>query len=164
MIARRSEKIDLLKKVPLFNNLKKRHLNEIAKQSDEMRVKAGKTLVKQGKKGDTFFLIIVGEARVEKDQSEIRRLSAGDFFGEISLIDGEPRTATVIAESDMTLLVLHKKTFNLLLQKIPGLQENVILSLCKYLRRAEQVIMLSRTSLEYQARAMITPLRATSNP
>ncbi len=62
----------------------------------------------------------------------------GDFFGEISLIDREPRTATVIAETDMTLLIVHKTSFGQLLDTIPGLQKKMLVSLCKYLRRAEK--------------------------
>jgi CRP/FNR family cyclic AMP-dependent transcriptional regulator len=140
LLRRSSQKIDLLKKVPLFSNLSQRHLGEIGKHADQVKVEAGRVLVQQGKIGWEFIFIVEGKARVEKDGKVIRQLSEGDFFGEISLIDGEPRTSTVIAETDMTLLVVHKTSFDHLLETIPGLQRKILISLCKYLRRAEKAI------------------------
>ena len=137
LLRRSSQKIDLLKKVPLFNNLSQKHLREIAKHADQVQVEAGRVLVEQGGKGWEFIFIAEGKARVEKDGKVIRQLSKGDFFGEISLIDGEPRTSTVIAETDMTLLIVHKPSFDHLIDTIPGLQRKVLVSLCQYLRRAE---------------------------
>jgi CRP-like cAMP-binding protein len=138
----RDQKIDLLKKVPMFNELSKRHLREISKHSDNVAMKIGDVLVRQGDKGWEFFFIIGGKARVEKDGRIIRNLTSGDFFGEISLIDREPRTASVIAETDMDLLVVHSRSFSHLLDTTPGLSGKILISLCKYLRRAEKDINL----------------------
>jgi CRP-like cAMP-binding protein len=140
LLRRRSQKIDLLKRVPLFSDLSKRHLNEIAKHADQVLPKAGRVLAQQGKKGWEFIFIVEGKAEVEKNGKVIRHLSRGDFFGEISLIDGEPRTATVIAKTDMSILVVHSRSFDHLLDTIPGLQKKIMVSLCKYLRRAEKAI------------------------
>jgi CRP-like cAMP-binding protein len=140
LLRRSSQKIDLLKKVPLFNNLSQRHLKEITKHADQVQVEKGRVLAQQGKTGWEFIFIVEGKARVEKDGKVIRQLSKGDFFGEISLIDGEPRTATVIAETDMTILIVHKKSFDHLLDTIPGLQRKILVSFCQYLRRAEKVV------------------------
>ena len=123
LLRRSSQKIDLLKKVPLFSNLSQRHLGEIAKHADQVQVEKGRVFVQQGKIGWEFIFIAEGKARVEKDGKVIRQLSKGDFFGEISLIDGEPRTATVIAETNMTLLIVNKTSFDHLLEKIARLQE-----------------------------------------
>jgi CRP/FNR family cyclic AMP-dependent transcriptional regulator len=136
------QKIDLLKKVPMFNELSNRHLKEICKHSDKVAKKAGDVLVRQGDKGWEFFFIIEGKARVEKDGRVIRNLTSGGFFGEISLIDREPRTASVIAETDMELLVVHSRSFSHLLNTTPGLSGKILISLCKYLRRAEKDINL----------------------
>jgi CRP/FNR family cyclic AMP-dependent transcriptional regulator len=138
LLHRRSQKIDLLKKVPLFSNLSKRHLNEIGKHADQVLIKAGKALAQQGRKGREFVFIVEGKAQVKKDGKVIRNLSSGDFFGEISLIDGEPQTATVIAETDMTILLVHSRSFDHLLNTVPGLQKKIMVSLCTYLRRAEK--------------------------
>jgi len=140
LLRRSSQKIDLLKKVHLFSNLSQRHLGEIAKHADQVQVEKGRVLVQQGKIGWEFIFIVEGKARVEKDGKVIRQLSKGDFFGEISLIDGEPRTATVIAETNMTLLIVNKTSFDHLLETIPGLQRKILISLCQYLRRAEKAI------------------------
>jgi CRP/FNR family cyclic AMP-dependent transcriptional regulator len=142
LLRRSSQKIDLFKKVPLFSNLSQKHLGEIAKHADQVQVEKGRVLIQQGKTGWEFIFIVEGKARVEKDGKVIRQLSGGDFFGEISLIDGESRTATVIAETDMTILIVHKKSFDHLLDTIPGLQRKILISLCKYLRRAEKAIDL----------------------
>ena len=138
LLHRRSQKIDLLKKVPLFSNLSKRHLNEIGKHADQVLIKAGNVLAQQGRKGREFVFIVEGKAHVKKDRKVIRHLSSGDFFGEISLIDGEPQTATVIAETDMTILLVNSMSFDHLLNTVPGLQKKIMVSLCTYLRRAEK--------------------------
>ena len=139
MLLRRSlQKMDLLKKVLLFSNLSQRHLREIGNHADQVKVEAGRVLAQQEKKGWEFIFIVEGKARVEKDGRVIRQLSGGDFLGEISLIDGEPRTATAIADTDMTLLVVNKTSFDHLLDTIPGLQRKILIALCKYLRSAEK--------------------------
>jgi len=138
LLRRRSDKIDLLKKVPLFSNLSQRHLGMISKHVDQVQVERERVLAQEGKIGWEFIYILDGKARVEKNGKLIRQLSRGDFFGEISLIDGEPRTVTVITETDMILLTVHKRSFDHLLDAIPGLQKKMLLSLCKYLRRAEK--------------------------
>ena len=142
LLRRSSQKVDFLKKVPLFNNLSQRHLKEIAKHADQVQVERGRVLVQQGKTGWEFIFIVEGKARVEKNGKVIRQLTGGDFFGEISLIDGEPRTSSVIADTDMTLLIVHKSSFDHLLEAIPGLQKKVLVSLCQYLRRAEKAMIM----------------------
>jgi len=139
LLRQRSQKIDLIKNVPLFSKLSKRHLNEIAKHADQLKMREGRVLAKQGSTGREFVFIVEGTAHVQKDGTIIRYLSAGDFFGEISLIDGKPRTATVIAETDGTLLLVNGRSFDHLLDTISGLQKKIMLSLCKYIRRAEEI-------------------------
>ena len=138
LLRRSSQKIELLKKVPMFSNLSQRHLREISKHADQLSAKTGNVLAEQGKIGWEFIFIVEGKARVEKNGKVIRQLSGGDFLGEVSLIDGEPRTATVIAETDMILLVVNKTAFDHLLDKVPGLQRKILIALCKYLRSAEK--------------------------
>jgi CRP/FNR family cyclic AMP-dependent transcriptional regulator len=137
LLRQRSQKVDLLKKVPMFSNLSNRHLNEIAKYADQLSVKTGKVLAEEGNIGWEFVFILEGKARVEKDGKIINRLASGDYFGEVSLIDREPRTATVIAETDMTLLIVNSKSFDHLLDTVPGLQKKILISLCQYFRKAE---------------------------
>jgi CRP/FNR family cyclic AMP-dependent transcriptional regulator len=133
----RSYKSDLLRSVPLFRDLSKRNLDAVAKYADEVRKKKGSVLAQQGSRGQEFIFIIEGEARVERDGKVINRLSANDFFGEIALIDQRPRLATVVADTDVRLLVVHASSFKQLLEAVPGLAYKIMVGLCKYLREAE---------------------------
>ena len=137
LLRRRSDKADALKKVPLFNGLSQRHLDHIAREADEVKEKAGSVLTRQGGLGREFLLILEGGARVERDGKAIARLGPGDFFGEMSLIDGMPRSATVIAERPSVLLVIEARCFRELLDTVPGLQRKLLITLCARLRAAD---------------------------
>ncbi|MCE5266253.1 MAG: cyclic nucleotide-binding domain-containing protein [Deltaproteobacteria bacterium] len=143
LLIRRDQKTEFLKKVPMFSNLNNRQLIEIAKHAEQLFVKHGEVLVEQGRRGSEFYFIVEGKAQVKKDLKVIRKLANGDFFGEISLIDREPRTATVIADTDMTLLVVDTKSFAHLLDVVPGLQGKIIIALCRYIRLAEKPSIVS---------------------
>lgn len=140
LLKRRSEKIDLLRNVPLFGGLSQRHLSEIARHADEVSVDQGKVLARQGAIGREFLVIVDGSARVEQNGRLIAQLATGNFFGEMSLIDGRPRTATVIAETPMVLLCIHVRSFGHLLESVPGLQRKLLLTLCERLRDADAAI------------------------
>ena len=129
-------KNDLLKKVPLFSSLSKANLDEIAKIADEVEMPAGRVLAKAGDTGLEFIFILEGRAKVEKHGKVVNHLSVNDFFGEVAIIDGRPRTATVIAETNMKLLVVESRYFALLLQKTPGLLNEIVIALCRYVRDA----------------------------
>jgi CRP-like cAMP-binding protein len=134
------DKIDDLKKVPLFSALNRRHLDVIARHADEVKRDAGTTLARQGARGLEFLLIVEGSARVEKDGKVIARLGAGDFFGEMSLLDGKPRSATVVADSPVALLVVDMRSFSGLLDTVPGLSKKVMATLCERLRAADETL------------------------
>jgi CRP-like cAMP-binding protein len=140
LLKRRSEKVELLKKVPLFAGLSTRELNEIARHADETTVDMGKVLARQGSIGHDFMVIVSGRARVERNRKLIARVRAGSFFGEMALLDGQPRTATVIAETPMVLLCVHVRAFSHLLDSVPGLQRKLLLTLCERLREADATI------------------------
>lgn len=140
MFLRRSDRLEALRKVPLFSSLGRRHLDMIAQHADEVRLDAGKVLARQGARGLEFLLIVDGSARVERDGREIARLTAGDFFGEMSLLDGKPRSATVTAETPIVLLVVHTRSFGHLLDTVPGLQRKVLVTLCERLREADATL------------------------
>ena len=86
-LKRRSEKVDVLKKVPLLSDLSQRHLGRIAALTSERKRNAGDVVARQGTPGLEFFLILEGSARVERDGKFLARLVAGDCFGEMSLLD-----------------------------------------------------------------------------
>ena len=137
LLRRRSDKADVLKKVPLLSGFSQHDLDLIARVADEVKVDAGRVLTRQDGLGLEFLLILDGGARVERDGNVIARLGPGDFFGEMSLIDGKPRSATVIADSPAVLLVVEARSFRKLLDAVPGLQRKVLITLCGRLRAAD---------------------------
>jgi CRP/FNR family cyclic AMP-dependent transcriptional regulator len=136
-LGRRSEKVEMLKKVPLFGGLSQHHLRLIAREADEAKVDAGTVLVRQGGLGREFVLILDGKARVERDGKLITRVGRGEFFGEMSLVDRKTRSATVTAETPMVLLVIETRYFGTLLDTVPGLQKKILVTLCERLRAAD---------------------------
>ena len=94
--------VDVLKQVPLFAGLDNRELEQIASTMQERRVAAGRTVTQEGAGGAGFFVIEEGEAEVTVDGQARRTLGPGDYFGEIALLTGSSRTATITAITDMT--------------------------------------------------------------
>ena len=138
--CRRSDKVDLLRKIPLFGRLSQRQLNAVAKHIDEVQLRKGAVLAKQGAQGMEAIIIVDGRARVETDGTMLAELGAGDVVGEMSVIDGKPRSATVIAETPVNLLVLHRRDFVSLLETVPGLQRKLLVTLCERVRQADQAL------------------------
>jgi len=138
--CRRSEKVDLLGKIPLFGRLTQRQLNAVAKHVDEVQLRKGAVLAKQGAQGLEAIIIVDGRARVEGDGRTIAELGPGDVVGEMSVIDGKPRSATVIAETPMNLLVLHRRDFMSVLETVPGFQRKLLVTLCERVRQADQAL------------------------
>ena len=104
-------KLNAIGRVPLFARLSKRELEFIAKEGDEVRVPAGKTLTRQDRAGDTFYVLLDGEAEVKVDGKRRRVLKPGDFFGEISMLDRGVATATVTTLTDARLFVMSHAQF-----------------------------------------------------
>jgi len=134
------ERVEVLRKVPLFAGLSLRDLNFIARYVGEKRVKTGAVLARQGRRERDFMLVLDGTARVERDGKVLADLKAGDFFGEMALIDGEPRSATVFAESPCVLLVIGRHSFQKLLDSVPGMQKKILITLCQRLRAADAAL------------------------
>jgi CRP-like cAMP-binding protein len=111
-----TEATQLLQRVPLFSGLDPRELETIARTVHERTFDAGDTVATQGEGGVGFFVIRDGVAKVEIDGSEVRRLGPGDHFGEIALIAEGPRTATVVAESELRCYGLTPWEFRPLVQ------------------------------------------------
>src|SRR2546425_361841 len=95
---------DLLARVPLFAALPKRHLRSVAGIAKEERFAEKAEIAREGRPGDDFYVILAGQARVLRKGKTINRLMPGDFFGEIALLDGGPRTASVIAETPLQVM------------------------------------------------------------
>jgi len=104
-------KIDALSKVPLFATLSKHELEFVASRADEVDAPVGKFLTTQGEPGDTFYVLLDGEARVDIDGNLRRTLVPGDFFGEISMLDRGLGTATITTTKLSRLLVMSHAQF-----------------------------------------------------
>jgi CRP-like cAMP-binding protein len=123
-------KVDALAKAPLFAALSRQELGELAKATEDLEVDEGKALTREGDLGREFFVIVDGDVSVTQDGKEIRRLGAGDCFGEIALIyDNARRTATVTAASPLRFFVLTRQSFRSLLEHQPGIEEKVMAAL-----------------------------------
>jgi CRP/FNR family cyclic AMP-dependent transcriptional regulator len=128
-VLRRDQKVELIKHTPLFANCSKRELQEIAHIADEIDLREGKEMTRQGAPGREFFVLLEGEADVTKDGRRINLLSPGDFFGEIALVSDTPRTATVTATTPVRALVITDRSFRRLLKDQPEIQSKVLAAL-----------------------------------
>ena len=127
-------KAQALSKVPLFSKLTKTELEHVAGNADEVDVPAGKKLTTQGRPGDSFYVLLDGEAVVEIGGEKRRTLKPGDFFGEISMLDRGPATATVKTKTPARLLVMSHSQFRDTIKSSDGLLVKVLLAMGKRLR------------------------------
>ena len=135
--AKQEDKIERLKEVSLFEACSQRQLRSVARIARVFDVAAGTLLTRVGEPGDEFFLIIDGTARAEVSVQKHVLLHPGEFFGEMSLLDGGPRSATVVADTPLRLLVISRRHFAVLLKDVPGLTETLLVTLSRRVRQAE---------------------------
>ena len=129
--------LDHLAQVPLFSTCSRKDLQKLGKASDEIAVKAGKVLVEEGRPGHEFFLIEDGTAEVRRKNRKVATLGRGQFFGELSLLDRGPRSATVVANTDMTLVVLGQREFLGVIDEVPAMAHKLLAALAGRLREAD---------------------------
>ena len=122
----RNPKVEQLRKVPLFDHCSKRELAGLAALVDELELPEGQTLAREGERGKEFLVLADGIADVASGGAVVNRLGPGDFFGEISLVTGEPRTATVTTRSPSRLLIFSAPAFRSLLHDAPGIRSRVL--------------------------------------
>jgi HEAT repeat protein len=130
------EKILFLRHVPLLTIMESSELEHVASIAKEVTFPAGTRIIKEGEHGDCMFLIVDGEVVIQRGESPLKTLGARDFFGEMSIIDGEPRSASAIAHTDCLLLRIDKDDFNELLITYNSAAVSVIRALTKRLRDA----------------------------
>ena len=132
--------LNALEEVPLFEGLSKRHVRRVAKLARVRRFAAGSTLVRSGDSGRSFFVLLDGTAKVVRPGARARRLGMGDYFGEMALLDGAPRSADVIAEQEVLALTIDRSGFSKLLNSEPALAQALLRTLAARLRAAESSI------------------------
>ena len=133
----RGPKTTDLKSVWLFSSCTGSELRKIRASLDELEVGTGKVLVEEGRIGMEFFIIVDGTAAVTRNGNKVAVLSAGDHFGELALLDRHPRSASVVSESPMELLVLSQRQFNGLLESVPAIARKMLAALAARLREAD---------------------------
>jgi CRP-like cAMP-binding protein len=129
----RNQKVELIRRSPLFARCSRKQLGEIALVADEIDLPEGKELTRQGAPGREFFVLLEGTAAVRKSGRTVRSLQAGDFFGEIALVAHTPRTATVVATSPVRALVVTDRSFKRLLEQSPQIKTKVLEALAERL-------------------------------
>jgi CRP/FNR family transcriptional regulator, cyclic AMP receptor protein len=114
-------KTERLSGIPLFARSGARVLERIARLCTEVRLPAGSVLCREGEAGAEFFVLESGTVAVQVGGSQVATLGPGDFFGELALLDAGPRTATVVAETEVHVLVVSRQEFGGLLDQEPQL-------------------------------------------
>jgi CRP/FNR family cyclic AMP-dependent transcriptional regulator len=138
---RLAEKVERLRGVELFSDLSTRQIRAIARVADEMPVGDGQILVTEGDRGETCFVVLEGTCVVRRGGRRLEEIGPGACVGEMALIDDEPRSATVVASSDMELLVIERADFDLLLAEVGGLARAVMVQLARRLRAADRKLV-----------------------
>ena len=134
LLAMADPKLDALSRVPLFAHCTRKELEFVASHGDEVEVAAGKTLTRQGRAGDTFYVQLEGQSEVKVDGKRRRVLKPGDFFGEISMIDRGLATATVTTLTDGRLFVMSHKQFRDAIKASEPLMLKVLMAMGERLR------------------------------
>jgi CRP-like cAMP-binding protein len=126
----------LLAEVPLFAGLSRRHLRRVADLAQEVAFGAGRTVVQNGSRGDAFYVIVEGTAKVMAGYSTraFARLGPSDFFGELALLDGGPRTASVVAETPLVTIRIPRAGFRKMLRNEPDVAIKILEELSRRLR------------------------------
>jgi CRP-like cAMP-binding protein len=128
------QKLELLKRTPLLADLSKRDIEEVGRLADEVDVRAGRVLLKEGDPGREFFVIIDGQIEITKEGRHLRTMGAGEFLGDIALVVERPRTATATAVTDSRLLVVGHREFHSLMEQFPSIRVSVLESIALRLR------------------------------
>jgi CRP/FNR family transcriptional regulator, cyclic AMP receptor protein len=132
--------LDTVQSIPLFSACNTRELREVARLGTPVRVAEGTTVAKEGSPGRELLVVLSGAATCRAKGRKLARFGPGDFFGEMSLLDHGPRSATVVADSDMELLVLDSREFRQLVEASPTIAWKILGTLAARLRDADEAL------------------------
>jgi len=133
-----SEWVDVLRGIPLFAALPKRHVKRIANLARPRRFAARSAIVRKGQRGETFYVILDGEASLNLPKGRSAKLKSGDFFGELALLDGGPRTATIVADSAVLTMAIGRSSFLKLVKSDEDLALGLLKVMAARLRDADE--------------------------
>jgi len=132
------QKQELLERVPLFSGVSEAGLEELGAIADEIDVRPGTILTREGYREGVFFVIVSGTVRIERGGRTINTLGPGEFLGEIALLDGGPRTATATTESPCRLLSMTYQMFHELLDASPSIRTAILATVGERLRALDR--------------------------
>jgi CRP/FNR family cyclic AMP-dependent transcriptional regulator len=128
----------VLSGIPMFADFSKKHLQRLAAETDELRFDPGQVIVREDDLGETLFVVLEGEAKVMRGKKEVGSVVPGDFFGELSAIDGGPRTASVVAVTPMRVLRLFRRTLTSLIADEPQVTMKLLDGIVRRFRQVER--------------------------
>jgi CRP-like cAMP-binding protein len=129
---------DQLARVPLFEDLSHKQLREISGLMTPIELKAGKQLTREGELGQEFLIVLEGEIEISHAGKPVAVRGAGEYVGEIALLDNRPRTATVTAKTDVLVEVLDRREFSSLLQASPEICNQIMATMAQRLEQLEK--------------------------
>ena len=133
----RDGKLELLSKVGLFSALNRKELTLVGKSADPAAVRSGTTVVSEGTPGHEFYLILEGTAVVRRNGRKVATLGPGNYFGELALLDNGVRSATVVAETDLSVLIIGQRQFFGVLEEVPAVSLKLLANMAHRLREAD---------------------------
>lgn len=138
MLKRQSDKIEFLKKVPLFAGMSKKDLTAVARVADEVVVSSGEVILFQDDSAPAAYVLVTANAIVRRNNRKVAELGPGAVVGELALLSDAPRTATVVATNDGTILEVHRRHFLALIGDSPALARRLLAQLADRLAAADK--------------------------
>ena len=126
--------------IPLFSGVSKKGLRALVAAADEITVREGKDLVREGEHGRELYVVVSGSVRVVRKGRRVATMGPGDFFGELALVSGAPRTATVTTETETTVMVLDPRRFEVVMDREPQVAKAVMAAMADRLRAVERSV------------------------
>ena len=136
----RRELADQLADVALFSRCTRRERATVARHMETATLAEGTTLIEGGEEGDALFVILDGAATVRRKGVDVASVGPGSWFGELALLDGEPRSATVVATAPTKVAVLGVSLFRTLLREFPDMTSAILAGLASDLRRTRDAL------------------------
>jgi CRP/FNR family transcriptional regulator, cyclic AMP receptor protein len=133
-MASKKAMLEHLRNVPLFSGCSTKDLEKIAKAGDTITLPAGSVIIDQGQTGREAFVIIDGQATVRRNGKKITTVGAGAVLGELSLLDHGPRTATVVCDTECSVIVIDQRHFSGVLAEVPAIAQKLLASLAARIR------------------------------
>ncbi|HEY8429307.1 MAG TPA: cyclic nucleotide-binding domain-containing protein [Sandaracinaceae bacterium] len=128
----------ILEELPLFSGVPKRHLRSIAALTRESRYRPGSAIVREGRRADDFFVLLEGEASILRSGHPPISIGPGSYFGEMALLDGGPRSATIVAETEVHCLRLPRAPFLRMVRERPEIALALLRELARRVRELQE--------------------------